>query len=533
MTGCAGLPYGMRYLAPILTLGTVAAAPSPASSQRQPPPTRLVVFIAVDQLRPDYFTRYEDQLTGGLRRFYAEGAFFARGEQDHAITETAPGHATMLSGRSPASVGVVTNELGVSDSLAPLLLVAGPGASPRRFRGTTLFDWMAAADPATRVLSVSRKDRGAILPIGRAKVPVYWYAGGVFTTSTYYGDRLPQWLLAWNFRRGPQNLAGRVWNLLLPADRYAEPDSQPWERGGRAFRFPYPFSPDSQQAALQAAGTPYLDSLTLDLALEGVHRLGLGSRNGTDLLAVSLSATDAVGHAWGPNSREIHDQVLRLDRWLGWFQDSLARVLPADRILYALTSDHGVTPLPGYLLSQGRMAGRVVGDTVPARADANLAARHRRRFGLEFNTGLIFGDTTSLHRAGVDVDSLARSLASQLARYTGVTRTYTPATLAAAPENDVDAGRWKRTIPSDFAWLAAASLAPGYTWAYPGFEAAMHGATTGDDVLVPIAFLGRGIAAGQHTRARTVDIAPTLAALLGITPGEAVEGRVLREVVRK
>src|SRR5919198_6670404 len=165
-----------------------------------PPRPKLVVVITVDQLRPDYLTRWKGQLTGGLAQLMTEGAFFTEGYQDHAVTETAPGHATILSGMWPAHTGIIRNAEGVLDSLAPLLGTAGPGASPRRFRGTTLVDWLKAVDPTARALSVSRKDRGAILPIGQAKEQVYWYQSGLFTTSRYYADSLPSWVQAFNAR---------------------------------------------------------------------------------------------------------------------------------------------------------------------------------------------------------------------------------------------------------------------------------------------------------------------------------------------
>jgi arylsulfatase A-like enzyme len=144
-----------------------------------PPPDaprpRLVVLVVVDQLRGDYISRFEHQLSGGFSRFWRNGAFFEQGRQDHAITETAPGHSTVLSGRWPAHTGIVTNALGVADPTTPLLELkdSGQGASPRRFRGTTLYDWLRTADSTSRVLSVSRKDRGAILPVGRSRGNVY------------------------------------------------------------------------------------------------------------------------------------------------------------------------------------------------------------------------------------------------------------------------------------------------------------------------------------------------------------------------
>jgi predicted AlkP superfamily pyrophosphatase or phosphodiesterase len=515
--------------APASGAGQDAAAPGAQDNR-----PALVVFIAVDQMRPDYFERWSDQLSGGLKRLHERAAFYSRGEQDHAITETAPGHSTMLTGRSPASTGIVTNELGVPDSTSPLVRVPGPGASPRRFRGTTLYDWMREADANTRVLSVSGKDRGAILPVGRAKAPVFWYRFGIFTTSEWYGDELPDWLERWNDRGGASRFADKTWNLLLDASAYAEPDSQAWERGGQAFLIPKRFSSDSQRVTVELTASPWLDSLNLDVALEGTKALELGRRPGrTDLLAISLSATDIIGHNYGPDSREMHDHILRLDRFLGWFMDSLARAIPAERTLYVLTSDHGVTSFPEFTRWKGRMGGRASGDSVALAGEIALEQRYSRRFGLDFNNGLLYGDVPALREAGVNVDSLASALASALARRTGVTRIYTPRTLAAADTTDLDAMRWRRSIPSDFPWLAAASLAPGYIWSFSR-SATTHGTTNRDDVLVPIAFMGKGITPGKYTtRARTVDIAPTLAALLGVKPTETVEGRVLTEVVKQ
>jgi hypothetical protein len=516
----------MRALA-LLIPGLAVAGPATA----QVPAPRLVVLVAVDQLRPDYFERFRADFTGGFRRLRDGSAFFPRGEQDHAITETAPGHATMLSGRSPASTGIVTNNLGVPDPEAPLIGLPGPGASPRRFRGTTLYDWMYAADPDVRVLSVSRKDRGAILPIGRARVPVFWYQSGYYTTSTWYGDTLPSWLLRWNSRQGPHRLAGHEWNLLLPAERYAAPDSQPWERGGYAFTFPHRLSEDTARAILDVVAVPWKDSLTLDLALEGAHQLGLGRRDRPDLLSVALSTTDAVGHVYGPDSREMHDHLVRLDRWLDWFMDSLTVLVPGNRILWVLTSDHGVQSFPEYARAHGRLAGRALGGPVALAIREELERRYREEIPFGFDNGLLYADVSRLRELGVNVDSLSDAAASQLTRITGVTMAWTPRRLARADTMDLGAMRWRRTIPADFEWLAAATLAPGYIWSYSP-ATTTHGTPNLDDVRVPILFMGPGIVAGTHDRRiRTMDIGPTLAALLGVRPTEPVEGVVLEEVV--
>jgi hypothetical protein len=186
------------------------------------------------------------------------------------------------------------------------------------------------------------------------------------------------------------------------------------------------------------------------------------------------------------------------------------------------------------------MAGRAIADSVALMADQALVATKGRSFGLGLNNGLLLGNVAALDSAGVNVDSLSAALASGLARTTGVTRVYTRKALAQASPDDLDAMRWRRTIPEGFPWLAAASLAPGYIWSFNS-AATTHGTTNADDVRVPILFMGAGITPGVIDRTRTatvppprtIDIAPTIAALLGIKPLEMVEGVVLPEVVKR
>src|SRR5919206_693175 len=208
-----------HLLAALCSLSLVGTA---AAQARRPMPSpdrvpTLIVFITVDQLRADYFDRFKGQLTGGLGRLARGGAMFTNAFQDHGVTETAPGHASTMSGRFPRSTGIARNSAGVQDPQAPVLGASGPdaapGASPFRFRGGTLIDWLRVKDPRSRALSVSRKDRGAILPLGRAHQEVYWYApdSGRFTTSTYYHDTLPSWVQRFDGRNFVAALAGKSW----------------------------------------------------------------------------------------------------------------------------------------------------------------------------------------------------------------------------------------------------------------------------------------------------------------------------------
>ncbi len=511
-----------------MTFALYAALLALLTTAPPPPRPKLVVVITVDQLRPDYFSRWKTQLTGGLAQLANEGAFFTDGYQDHAVTETAPGHSTILSGMWPAHTGIIRNSEGVQDTLAPLLGIGGPGASPRRMRGTTLFDWLKAVDPTARALSVSRKDRGAILPIGKSKEQVYWYQSGMFTTSKYYTDTLPAWVQAFNARRLPFKAANSEWTLLLPDSAYKEADNEIWENGGTNVVFPHRLPADSTRAALSLPAVPAMDSITLLFALEGFEALKLG-RKGTDILAVSLSTTDAVGHAYGPDSREIHDQVLRLDRYLGWFLKRLTDRVGRDNVVVVLTADHGVTSFPERTRARGGTAYRVLLDTMITAMNAELdRIAGTTREWLSFDTGMLFlQDNGRFAAMGIRTDSMLDALTARMLRVPGVARVLKPADLARADTaSDPTARRWLHQLTPDAAVALTVSLQPGSVWDVPNVPIAMHGQPSDDDAHVPIVFWGRGIRRGVYAgRTNTVDIAPTLAAVLGIAPLSLVDGR--------
>ncbi len=514
-------------------MAAAVARPTPPPPAHPAPRPRLIVVVTVDQLRADYLDRFRSQLRGGLLRLLKEGAVFTEAYQDHAITETAPGHASILSGRFPAHTGIIRNLAGVQDSTAPLIGLPGVGASPARFRGTELFDWLKAAEPAARALSVSAKDRGAILPVGRAKEQVYWYVGGYFTTSRYYADTLPLWVRAFNAQRIPFRAAETQWTLLLPEREYPEPDSVPYENQGRDFTFPHRLPSDSGTAALAFEGTPGMDSLTLAFALEGLRALRLG-RGATDLLAVSLSATDLIGHAYGPDSREIHDQVLRLDRYLSRFFDQLFVRYGTGNVLVVLTADHGVTPFPERSRALGHAgADRVIPDTIIQAVNAALDQRAGGREWFSFESGmLLLPDSAGLAAKGVPVDSVVTDVAARLRALPGVQRVDAVANLAGPDSAEQPLRRWRRQVPPDAGVELVVTLKPYCIWGVPNLPIAMHGQPTDLDAHVPLVFWGSGVRRGVHAEhVRTVDIAPTIAKLLDLTPAEPLDGRVLTEVL--
>jgi len=533
----------MRRLKPTITVLAALSLGAPAAHAQDRP--ALVVLIIIDQLRPDYLTRWERQFTGGFRRILRDGAHFANGYQDHAATETAPGHASALSGRFPVSTGILFNSEGVNAREASALVkYPGTGASPFRFRGTTLADWMQTSDTDTRVLSVARKDRGAILLVGRgASHTVLWYTAnaGRHTTSLWYGDTLPHWVGAFNAERGVLRLAGQRWQLLLPESAYASEDT------ARAARrtdsgFPKLLPGDSAAAADAIQRFPWIDSLTLALAWRGVRAMDLGGRQaGPDLLAVSLSALDGVGHRWGPDSREVHDAVLRLDRYVGAFIDSLYALRGAGRVIVALTSDHGVTAVPEVHSTFDDNTAAVRVPSAAFRAPLAAARAALRSAGqdptaVRWSSRILWLNPERV-TPGFDATPVGRAFADAASQVPGVMRAeLLAATAARDTSGDAVARRWIRMFtpgvpaPNGDIALATVTLEP-YSFLGSGADAT-HGSPHDQDARVPVAFLGAPFRASRNaTKVNVVDIGPTLAAVLGIAPGERVDGRVVREAM--
>lgn len=531
-----------RPLVPCVLLALLPAAGCAAQTAQAPSssstPT-LLVFLTVDQMRPDYFTRFEPQLTGGLARLYKNGAVFTNAFHDHAITETAPGHSVTMAGRFPRSTGIVQNTEGVNDPKSPVIGGAAPGAepgaSPWRFKGTTLIDWMTAKDSRSRALSVSRKDRAAILPIGKSKQSVFWYAAnGTFSTSSYYADTLPSWVQRFNARKIPQQYAGKSWDLLLDASQYPEPDDVPQENIGRGgVTFPHNMPQDPAQAAAVLPAVPWMDEVTLQFALEGMQALKLGTGPQPDILAVSLSSTDAVGHAYGPDSREQHDQILRLDRALGTFFDSLFKLRDSSRVIITLTADHGVAPYIG-VKSRDPSANAIY---VRAALDTAWAFEGRVAKALKDSTQFIW-DTPYLvmnrdafKAKKISADSVIDAFVTAMTKVPGVQRADRVRDLPKADTTkDYVARRWIHMLQPDSKVEVVVTLDPYNYWSRSN---ATHGTPHDYDAQVPVLFYGMPFKAGKYDEfARVVDMAPTIASVFGVTPLEKLDGHVLKSALR-
>ncbi len=546
-----------RVLKSVLLLATLAfvLAPCGAKELAIGPLTtrpRLLLFVSVDQMRFDYLTRFAPLFKDGFKTLLERGAVFSNARYRHSNTETGPGHAVLLSGRHARDNGVVANawydsllkrEVNVVEDIAHSPVGgAGRGASPASFIGVTLGDLLKKASPESKVVGVSLKDRAAILMTGRRADAAYWYeaAQGRFITSSYYAREAPAWLLAWNAEGHVDALFGEPWTRLLSDptlyDKYAGPDAALGESDRIDTTFPHSLHGAAKTKQFYGAlrSTPSADELVLGVALRALAEHGLGQDQATDVLAVGFSATDYIGHTYGPDSQELMDQMLRLDRSLGQLLTEVDKRVGAGRMLFGLSADHGVMPLVEVLQQQGKAAHR----ERPADLEASVRKALELRFPgvagviAEADVPNFYLDLEALASQGLkraDVESTieAALLASGL-----VERVYTHARLLGdPPTDDPDFVFFRNSFFEPRSPHLIARLKPYiYMDNYPGGTG--HGTVADHDRHVPVVFLGPGIRAGRYAQAcGPEDIAPTLSALLGLPYPLASGQRVLSEAL--
>jgi predicted AlkP superfamily pyrophosphatase or phosphodiesterase len=515
LAGCAGGPRDAGALV------QEPAAPRP----------RLVVMVVVDQLAAHMLDRYADVYTGGFRRLLNGGYRFTQASHAHAATETAPGHATLATGVYPSRHGVIANDwferrgsvwasvYSFEDTTAAIVGVDwAEGRSPANLLRPGFADWLREADGRSKIASVSRKDRGAIPLAGRVRGEVYWMdvEAGRFVTSRYYRRDLPDWLKAVN-ERMPMAWADTVWRLEVPVglQARARPDSAVYEGDGVHVVFPHRLSEERVDTGevgrnLWLGAVPFADVATLVMARAAVDALELGATERTDYLAVSLSQTDPVGHDYGPTSLEQLDNLLRVDRLLGELLGHLDAEVGEGRWLLALTADHGVMEEPEFRREAGEPGVRFSLDALRALVQgANAAAgtgdlaAGRQRAALRMEENPAVADVMSeeeLRSTDAPADSFV-----ELQR-----RSYHEGRQAGWLGRS---GMWVR-----FAEGTIVNYETGST----------HGSPYWYDRHVPLIFYGAGVEAGETAEpVLTVDVAPTLARMIGIAVPEGLDGRPL------
>ncbi|HEY0822559.1 MAG TPA: alkaline phosphatase family protein, partial [Ramlibacter sp.] len=397
------------------------------------PKPKLVVLLVVDGLPQRQVTAYRDQLApDGLARFLERGAWFEQAHYGHAFTVTAAGHATMLSGAYPHRSGIIGNEWVDIASGQPMYCTGDPaatyighktgpmdGTSPRNLKVETLGDVLRRLQPRSKVIGISGKDRGAILPAGKSGTAyMYMSASGRFASTTYYMPQHPAWVEAFNGARPADRFFRTEWKPLLPEAAYARSvaDSQPWfgPRGGKLPMMMGTAADDAPGPNYYAAllRSPFADALTLDFARAAIAGEQLGADDAPDILAVSLSGHDYVNHQWSAESRLSHDHLLHLDRMLEAFFAHLDRTIGRDDYLAVLTADHGFMPAPEVSQARGLAAGRVSGGQLLGAVNAAL----EQRFGVPRLAGTMSASALVLDRRLMAARALDPEVVARAAR---------------------------------------------------------------------------------------------------------------------
>jgi predicted AlkP superfamily pyrophosphatase or phosphodiesterase len=544
--------------------GEAQRATAVAAQTKRP---RLVLLIAVDQFRYDYLERFGDLFgAGGLRRLLRDGASWTDCNYDHVPTETAPGHATMLTGAWPSETGIIANlwydraggksvENVRDDSVRLLGGAEGEQASsPRNLLASTLGDQLKLATAGrTRVVGVSLKNRAAILPAGRMADAAYWYSTqtGAFVSSTYYFDKLPDWAARFNAAKPADKFFGAKWERLLPAAEYerrAGRDDAPWEKGtdGRAYVFPYVMDGGGKGPGPALYGqldySPYSNDLVLSFAEAALVNERLGVDEDTDVLTVSFSANDIVGHRYGPYSHEAMDMTLRVDRQIARLLEIVDARVGLSNTVVAFTADHGVAPSPEQAAAIGLPGGRVN----PSDILTAVRNRLRARFGKPgdkdttadyvqtFSNYQIYFNRTALERDGISAEEAERVAGEAMLAVPGISRYFTRTQLLAGAVSPADAVA--RRVLHGYHQKRSGDVVviqEPFKYISSGGVGATHGAPYEYDTHVPLIIMGGGLAPGRYlTPATPADIAPTLARLLNVEPPSNATGRVLAEAFK-
>jgi predicted AlkP superfamily pyrophosphatase or phosphodiesterase len=540
----------MRTAFPVVLMSAFVFVLSSCDRSSRSTP-KLAIVLVIDQMRADYFQRFGGYFTGGLARLQKKGAVFLNAHHRHADTETAPGHATLSTGSYPAHHGIVSNNWYDAATAKGLYAVADPqttilgtdnaeGRSPHLLMRPALGDWLKKQHAGAKVISVSRKDRAAILLGGHKPDGAFWYNSdnGGFTSSTYYFDGLPAWVTKWNEEKHAGAFWKKGWEKSRPEEEYfaSREDLFDGEDGGLQSAFPHPFAGDTTKPDAEfyrwLIATPATDELTLKFASAALRAEQLGADDTPDLLCISLSSTDAVGHAYGPLSQEMQDNLMRIDKSLGEFFDDVDEQVGLQNCVVGLSSDHGVLPLPEELRRRGFDSARIPEDEVFAEVGGMLTELSQEMGARQPLLKNYFEDFYLNYAAadsmGMPHEEFDRRMAGKLKTLSFVTEAFTRADLAASDNSSSESLRRFRNnnYPG-----RSPDLFVQYKQHYligAGKTGTTHGSIYDYDSRVPMVFMGSSATAGQFgNECETVDFAPTLAKMLGLTPPGDVDGKVL------
>lgn len=510
--------------------------------------------ILVDQMRQEYFYKFEERYSeGGFKRLMKEGFMMKNAHYNYIPTYTGPGHASVYTGTTPATHGIIANNwyvrnLGRMIYCAEDSTVQAVGGSeengkisPRNMYSTTISDELRfSSNKRSKVVGIAIKDRGASLPAGHMG-DAFWFDSktGEFMTSTYYHQELPGWVKTLNDQKLPQKYLSGKWETLFPLDTYVQSiaDHNEFEGpfiGMESGTFPYDLAAlmENNDNFGLIATTPFGNTLTLDMAYAAIHGENLGKRGETDLLAISFSSPDYIGHRFGPTSVELEDNYLRLDRELEQFFKHLDKEYGKGEYLVFLTADHAVADIVEYMLSENVPAGNFNTRFILTQMRGFCVLNYGEGNWISnFSNEQVFINHVLANEKGISIEKIQRELAEFLLRFNGIKEVYTATDMR---RMDYLSGK-KHLLQMGYNHKASGDLLlilePA--WLSSSWRGTTHGTGYTYDTHVPIVFMGWKIPQGESSRYVTItDIAPTLSMLLNIRLPNGATGQPILEILQ-
>ena len=514
---------------------------------------KLVVGIVVDQMKTEYLYRFSSDFSqNGFKRLMNEGYTFQNTHYNYMPTYTAPGHASIFTGTTPAVHGIVGNEwfnkatgkdLYCTDDATVSTIgddsVNEGKMSPRNLQSSTITDELKlSTNFKGKVIGISIKDRGAILPAGHFADWAFWYSKtGAFISSTYYGEKLPDWATQFNSEKNYLKYLKKGWELLKPKETYNESlnDNNPYE--GKLYK-KAPFMPYNLQDMYDAndAGvlrsTPFGNDLLADFAKKAIENENLGKDNITDFLTVSFSATDYIGHLLGPRSIELQDTYLRLDETIADFLTYLDKTVGKGNYLVFLTADHAGAENANYLKDNKYKVDNIHAKNIQNDLKEFSVTTFGENLVLDYSNFNVFFDKTIIKSKALNLQEVKQVFKDYLQKQDYIKRVYTEEEIATANASDY----YLNFVSKGYDPIQNGELVLIFKPGYLEYNSTgtTHGSPYSYDTHVPLIFFGWNIKKGAtHDRKEITQIAPTITQMLKITMPNSSDGKVLLEVLGK
>lgn len=543
----------MRKIGIIFLLYILASGPMLAQSQADKP--KLIVGIIVDQMRQDYLYRFSDRYSdGGFKRMMKDGFMMKNGHYNYIPTYTGPGHASVYTGTTPATHGIIGNDWYVksTDQMiycaedTAVINIGGSAEngfiSPRNLLTTTITDELRiATQMRSKVVGVAIKDRGASLPAGHMG-DAYWFDSntGEFMTSSYYHEELPQWADNFNKKKSVDSYLSQTWNTLYPINTYTASmvDDNPFEgkfSGKDTPSFPYDLKElrkTNGEFGL-ISSTPFGNSMTLDFALAALEGEKLGMGDETDFLALSFSSTDYVGHRFGPQSKEVEDTYLRLDQDIERLLNYLDKTYGKDQYVVFLSADHAVAEVATHMISENVPGGNLSTSAVMTELLNFITSTYGEGDWIKNSSnGQLFLNHELIHEKKMNQESFENEIAQFLLKFDGIKEVYTGTAMRTREFTEGRAMRLQMGYNHKASGDILMILEPG--WLTGGATGTSHGTGYSYDTNVPILFYGWHVPAGESSRYATItDITPTLSMMLDIKLPNGSTGQPILEITDK